>query len=201
MKTLLTALPASIAVGLLAVALPVLAQTPDGETPAVEDVCDDLDGALFGLCNAYCEAMDCDSDMPQASQKACDATLTNFMKKSGGEAPPCVVTIPEVCDAGTDPGTGSAWVVCEADADEAWVSADHFGQYHAELICQTLGYDTVAHWGGTCGNVCGFCEGPTSCVNPGRKRVDVRAWDNFNCGQDALGRIICNTVDWICVNE
>ena len=35
-----------------------LAQTADGETPAQEPVCDELNGALYGLCVAYCEAMD-----------------------------------------------------------------------------------------------------------------------------------------------
>ena len=47
----------------------VLAKTPDGVTPAEETVCDGLSGAAFGLCNAYCEAMDCDSDSTKASQK------------------------------------------------------------------------------------------------------------------------------------
>jgi len=36
------------------------AQTPDETTPAEETVCDLYEGAAFGLCNAYCEAMDCD---------------------------------------------------------------------------------------------------------------------------------------------
>lgn len=38
----------------------VIAQTPDGTTPAEETICDGLEGAAFGLCNAYCEAKDCD---------------------------------------------------------------------------------------------------------------------------------------------
>jgi len=49
-----------------------LAQTPDEETPAEEVVCDGEVGAAFGLCNAFCEAMDCDSDSPRASEQACD---------------------------------------------------------------------------------------------------------------------------------
>ncbi len=36
----------------LAVPLVASAQTPDGETPAVETVCDGESGAAFGLCNA-----------------------------------------------------------------------------------------------------------------------------------------------------
>ena len=45
------------------VSAPLLAQTPDGETPAEETVCDPLkaDGVtkgLYGLCVAFCEAQD-----------------------------------------------------------------------------------------------------------------------------------------------
>ena len=41
--------------------------TPDWMTPHQETVCDSETGAAFGLCNAYCEAMDCESASPQAS--------------------------------------------------------------------------------------------------------------------------------------
>ena len=61
MKTLLSSFLATLTVGLLAVAPPVLAETPDGMTPANEDVCDDLIGStpgLYGLCVAFCEAQD-----------------------------------------------------------------------------------------------------------------------------------------------
>ena len=68
----------------------VLAQTADGETPAVEDVCDGLSGRAYGLCNAYCEAMDCESADPQASDEACDKVLGNLMALTG-EEPPCAI--------------------------------------------------------------------------------------------------------------
>jgi hypothetical protein len=81
--------------GLLALAVPALAKgTPDGKPPSEETVCDGLKGALFGLCNAYCEAMDCDSPNPHASPTACAQVLGNFMKHSGGQPPPCAVTCP-----------------------------------------------------------------------------------------------------------
>ena len=84
----LTAITAVI--GLLASG-PVLAQTPDGDTPAVEDVCSVLEGVQFGLCNAYCEAMDCDGSNPAASPIACDKVLDRFRQVSSGtELPPCV---------------------------------------------------------------------------------------------------------------
>ena len=56
-------LPALVAVALLVTSTPALAQTPDGETPFNEGVCDELLGAtpgLYGLCVAYCEAQDLD---------------------------------------------------------------------------------------------------------------------------------------------
>ena len=70
----------------------VHSKTPDGLTPAVETVCDDagLTGAAWGLCNAYCEAMDCDSPNTRASERACECVLENFRKASGGINPPCI---------------------------------------------------------------------------------------------------------------
>jgi len=46
--------------------LPSMAQTPDGVTPADEDICTQwgYSGKLNGLCKAYCEAMDCDAEIP-----------------------------------------------------------------------------------------------------------------------------------------
>ncbi|HET9228184.1 MAG TPA: hypothetical protein VFR31_16020 [Thermoanaerobaculia bacterium] len=64
-----------------------LAQTPDWETPATETVCDDESGAAFGLCNAYCEAMDCESENPQASATACAKVQNKFMQLTGRDLP------------------------------------------------------------------------------------------------------------------
>jgi len=66
-----------------------LAQTPDEETPAEEVVCDGEVGAAFGLCNAFCEAMDCDSDSPRASEQACDRVAATFTKLTGRDRLPC----------------------------------------------------------------------------------------------------------------
>lgn len=75
--------------GLLALAPASQAQTADGETPAQEMVCDEQIGALWGLCVAYCEAMDCDYMYPHADDRACNRVLENYRKLSG-ELPPCV---------------------------------------------------------------------------------------------------------------
>jgi len=64
----------------------------DGETPAEETICDGLSGASWGLCTAFCEAMDCESENPQASANACAKVLERYRQKSGGTSPPCLDT-------------------------------------------------------------------------------------------------------------
>lgn len=66
---------------------PVIAETADGETPAVEDVCAGQIGAAFGLCNAYCEAMDCDSADPLASPEACGRVQDKYQTLTGANLP------------------------------------------------------------------------------------------------------------------
>ena len=80
-----------------------IAQTPDGLTPNMESVCDAETGAAFGLCNAYCEAMDCEFETPQASQTACDKVASKFNNITGRTLPckldcPCIDLIPEFAD-------------------------------------------------------------------------------------------------------
>ena len=69
------------------------AKTPDGKPPSVETVCDNETGAAFGLCNAYCEAMDCDSPNHRASDRGCEQVKENFERKTGRPLP-CEVTCP-----------------------------------------------------------------------------------------------------------
>lgn len=54
----------------------------------IPDVCAAEEGAAYGLCNAYCEAMDCDSDTFKASDKACIKIYDKFVEYTGQE-PPC----------------------------------------------------------------------------------------------------------------
>ena len=63
------------------------AQTADGSTPAEETVCEAFGGAAWGLCNAYCEAMDCDSELAEASDRACQKVADNFFKMTGQDLP------------------------------------------------------------------------------------------------------------------
>ena len=70
-----------------------LAKTPDGVPPSLETVCDAETGAAYGLCNAYCEAMDCDSPDPHASATACAKVGSKFQNVTG-RAVPCDLSCP-----------------------------------------------------------------------------------------------------------
>jgi hypothetical protein len=70
-----------------------LAKTPDGQTPALETVCDMETGAAYGLCNAYCEAMDCETDDPSASATACSKVGNKYRQLTGHDLP-CEVSCP-----------------------------------------------------------------------------------------------------------
>jgi len=77
--------------------------TPDGMPPSMETVCDMEQGAAYGHCNAYCEAMDCelanDNDPntnPNASANACSKVRTKYQQATGHDVP-CEVTCP--CNA------------------------------------------------------------------------------------------------------
>ncbi len=104
---------------------------------------------------------------------------------NGGAVPPVS------CDSGSDPFTGDPWVVCEADCGTAWLSADNAGTYAIELICQNLGYTGASQWGGTCGNVCGYCEEPTACDSLGTRIFD----GSTGCDPPDSH---CTTVMWEC---
>jgi hypothetical protein len=69
------------------------AKTPDGMPPSEETICDNETGAAFGLCNAYCEAMDCDSPNHHASDIGCESVRRNFERKTDRPMP-CEVVCP-----------------------------------------------------------------------------------------------------------
>ena len=100
------------------VSAPLLAQTPDGETPAEETICDPLkaDGVtkgLYGLCVAFCEAQDhvalSDPITEEELKALFDAApsgriLSNYNKKKleGDPEMPCIkIEEPCPCWAGT----------------------------------------------------------------------------------------------------
>lgn len=112
------ALGACLSMGLaLAIAPASYAQTADGETPAQEDICTKwgMTGQVNGLCNAYCEAMDCDAAEPQASDQACTRVLSKIEDALGGTPFP---TCEDVDDDGTPNGIDNCPDVANADQSD-----------------------------------------------------------------------------------
>jgi hypothetical protein len=103
MRTISSILACCIVLGLPVVAS---AETPDGETPAEESICDLLKTAtpgLYGLCVAYCEAHDSHLLSPDGDPDALDVPslkiLENYNRKRQETDPPmpCVQDDPCPC--------------------------------------------------------------------------------------------------------
>lgn len=62
--------------------------TGDGEPPAEEHVCDPLQGRAFGLCNAFCEAQDCDAP-GKKNNTSCNRIRDNFARLTNEPRLPC----------------------------------------------------------------------------------------------------------------
>lgn len=118
-------------------------------------------------------------------------------------AAPPPADAPQACTTGNDATSGDPWTVCFANSSEAWVSHDTGGgTYNATEICQSLGYDDAARtpdtFGGTCGDVCGYCQSEvTSCSSPGNRTYDGNGLNS----NDANGLVLSQTVHWTCVND
>jgi len=92
-----------------------------GQAVAGECVCDGQSGAAYGLCIAYCEAMDCDGDMPNADDTAC-AKIEDCYKQITGDVPPWIDECPcftynHVCDMIKEaPSANVDWEYVQFDA-------------------------------------------------------------------------------------
>jgi hypothetical protein len=83
---------------LLLFAPAALAQTSDEQPPPEESVCDPLkDGTpgLYGLCNSYCEAIDCVGSV-QDDPWSCSSILNNYnyKRQPGDPTMPCLPACP-----------------------------------------------------------------------------------------------------------
>ncbi len=98
------------------------AQTPE------EDVCGDYTDNAWGLCNAFCTAMDCYGD-PNASVQACWRVADNFMRATDGKSLPCIKSAaPIATQAGSCPCNFSLpfWTDPDrVDAIEQILPSDH----------------------------------------------------------------------------
>jgi len=65
-------------------------------------------------------------------------------------------------------------------------------------ICQALGYSSVSAIGGTCGNVCGYCQAPTSCSARGNEHYDGGGAPSVAAVN--AGATLSFTVHWRCAN-
>jgi hypothetical protein len=85
LTTFLTPAVLLLGLAMLATSAAYAQGTPDGETPAAEDICTKwgFTGKVNGLCNAYCEAMDCGDANPQASDQACDRVFDEIIAALG----------------------------------------------------------------------------------------------------------------------
>ena len=187
------------------------AQTPDGMTPAVETVCDTahLSGAVWGLCNAYCEAMDCDFSAPAASPKACNSILARFLRHSGGTPPPCVPApdldgdgVPNVDDnCSSDPnpdqadfdkdGVGDLCDNCPlfSNPDQNNSDGDSLGD-----VCDNCPDLTNENQMDSDGNGLGdVCDAPACVPDAGTCKYDSDCCDGLVCG------IILGSPDGFCL--
>lgn len=104
-----------------------------GLISAKENVCKEagLTGKGLGLCTAYCEAMNCDSDNSNASLNACEQVQANFLTATGlGELP---------CDDGSGEPPNSE-LNCPCDfSTESWLDSgllESIGLQSPNQICQ-----------------------------------------------------------------
>ena len=110
----------------------VAAQTPDGQTPANEGICDILQGGtpgLYGLCVAYCEAQDLDTvfdprDPNSVKLMPNQKILANYHKRKAASDPgmPCIQP-PPACPCWSEMQLDAAFisdgtpVICTVDED------------------------------------------------------------------------------------
>jgi hypothetical protein len=69
----------------VALAGTAMTKTPDKQPPSTETACNGLSGSARGLCNAYCQAQDCDVH-PRPS---CEVLRKNYQRATGSSQFPC----------------------------------------------------------------------------------------------------------------
>jgi hypothetical protein len=105
----------------------VWAKTSDGSTAAQVDICAGLNGEAYELCNRYCNAMECGTENPKASDGACVRVLANFRRHSTLTDPPCVDPCAYLelkascpCDFNLVPKTTECWQCCPSCVDQPY---------------------------------------------------------------------------------
>jgi len=102
---------------------------------------------------------------------------------------------PNVCMTSSYGAYYGSWIVCRADANSAWISANNEGIYEPVQICNYLGFASVTANGGTCGTVCGYCgNGGSGCG------TTSNAGYFFDGQNGCVFPQLCYTVQWLCGN-
>jgi hypothetical protein len=155
-KTYQFALPGVLLFALSLLGTPVLA----------EDPCATYTGKASGLCKAYCEAMDCDSANPHASQTACEKVLDNLIKITDSTLPSCVDNdldgianvddnCPNVHNQGQEDSDGdNIGDACDCPCEQVWTGVgtplsgtSQSGDTHPALPADMSGYSCLEDYG------------------------------------------------------
>ena len=139
---------------LLGLSIGSQAQTPDGPTPAAEDICTKwgFSGNVNGLCNAYCEAMDCGSANSQASDQACDRVFDKIIVALGDTPFP---TCQDVDEDSVPDGFDTCHEIPNPDQEDA--DGDGLGDACDTDLCPCEGLRAGRTWWNSDFQVA-FCE-------------------------------------------
>ena len=101
--------------------------------------CDGLSGEASGLCYAYCEAMDCDTEEGYLQyQNACDKVLEDFKIKTNESAQmpcDCIANCPEG-DSECNNGCMDLLGVSPSDCVQICINETDFSRKRCENICK-----------------------------------------------------------------
>jgi|GEM_PF-2447340 len=109
----------------------LLTLAPMHAVAQTEDPCANETGAAYGLCIAYCDAMDCDGD-PNADPTACERVAANFGDHADGRVPPCEVP-PVACPCVDLAFSGVTWTTL-VDAPEQIATVSVINSNGANIV-------------------------------------------------------------------
>jgi hypothetical protein len=157
-----------------------------------DSVCEDagLIGSAYAACHTFCEALDCDAEQHNASDRACERALARFLDLSDGEQPPCLD------GGGEEPGDEPQGVACPCafgwndptllpdgwqpgsceiyDSGEGGSSVTIYGAEESpgDVMLSASWYDGEYSWGNGAGFTCGWASSDSDTGESG--------WVDFN---------------------